>query len=282
MKYLLLLLTLITLNLNAQDILKFNKRNVECEDKWVAYQKDNEEAYNFGFIYFDAQAGLTLNYGGKFKIDEKGKFYLVPSQKNQTNEFKMRLQPNRIVIAEIPEEKFKELAIEKTPSWLSIYKGDENSIYRLYRRGFMYNAANECETALTYLEKAEKIDTNYKGLQTELAFSYNALGKYDKAESSLKKAIVQNPKDCYTYKELAYAYTKQLKMDKAIETYNNMITICGGNNDVAETAHNLAYVYFSNKDKTNFNKWKLETEKWAKPNDKFRKNLLLMETELNK
>ena len=282
MKYFLLLFALITTTINAQDILKFNKRNVECEDKWVAYQKDNEGAYNFGFIYFDAQAGLTLNYGGKFKIDENGKFNLLPSQKNQTNEYKIRLQPNKIIIAEIPEEKFKELAIEKTPSWLHIYKGDENSVYRLYRRGFMYNAGNECETALTYLEKAEKIDANYKGLQTELAFSYNALGKYDKAENSLKKAIAQNPKDCYTFKELAYAYTKQLKLDKAAETYTSMITICGGNNDVAETAHNLAYIYFSNKDKTNFNKWKLETEKWSKPEDKYRKNLVAMEAELNK
>lgn len=282
MKNILLLFTLITTTINAQDILKFNKRNVECEDKWVAYQKDNEGAYNFGFIYFDEQAGLTLNYGGKFKIDENGKFNLMPSQKNETNEFKMRLQPNKIIIAEIPEEKFKELAIEKIPSWLSNYKGDENSVYHLYRRGFMYNAANEIETALTYLEKAEQLDANYKGLQTELSFSYNALGKYDKAENSLKKAIAQNPKDCYTYKELAYAYTKQLKFDKASETYTSMVTICGGNNYVAETAHNLAYQYFVSKDKVNFNKWKLETEKWSKPEDQLSKNVVAMEAELNK
>lgn len=282
MKYFLFLIALITASVNAQEILKFDKRNVECEDKWVAYQKDNEGAYNFGFIYFDTQAGFTLNYGGKFKIDENGKFNLVPSQKNQTNDMKIRLNPNRVAIAEIPEEKLKELAVEKIPNWLSIYKGDENSINRLYRRGFIYNAGNECETALTYLEKAEKIDPNYKGLQTELAFSYNALGKYDQAENCLKKAIVQNPKDCYTYKELAYAYTKQFKMDKAIETYNNMSSLCAEKNYIGETAYNLAYIYFTNKDRSNFTKWKLETEKWSKPEDQIAKNLVVLETEINK
>lgn len=283
MKYFLLLVTLITATLNAQNVLKFDKRNVECEDKWIAYQMDKDSAYNFGFIYFDASAGLKLNYGGKFKIDANGKFYPIENGVNkETTAMKIRLKPNKIAIAEIPEEKFKELSIEKTPNWLSIYKGDENSVYRLYRRGFMYNGGNESKNALVFLEKAEKIDPTFKGLQTELAFSYNALGQFDKAETSLKKAIAQNPKDCYTYKELAYTYTKLAQLEKVIETYNSMTTICAEKNFVGETAYNLAFEYFKNKDIANFKKWKLETEKWSKPEDQISKNLVLMETELNK
>jgi tetratricopeptide (TPR) repeat protein len=283
MKYFLILLTLFTANLNAQNLLKFDKRNVQCEDKWITYQMNKDSTYTFGFIYIDAQAGLTFNYEGKFKIEKDGKFNKLKSELgNEVGFIKSRLQPNRIAIAEIPEEKFKELNIEKTPNWLKIYKTDENSIERLYRWGYMYNGWNECEKALTYLEKADKIDPKYKGLQTELAFSYNALSKFDKAEFVLKKAIKENPKDCYTYKELAYTYTKLVNFEKVTETYLTMTKICKEENFVQETAHNLAYEYFKIKDKVNFKKWKTEAEKWSKFENQYTKNLNNMQAELDK
>ena len=283
MKYFLLLFTLFSISLNAQNALKFDKRNVQCEDKWIAYQIDKDSTYTFGFIYIDSQAGLTLNYEGKFKIDNKGKFNRIESEtKKEIGFMKVRLQPNNTPIAEIPESKFKELSIQKTPNWLTSYKTDENSVGRLYRWGYMYNGWNECEKALTFLEKAEKIDSNFKGLQTELAFSYNALEKFDKAEISLKKAIANNPNDCYTYKELAYTYTKLINFKKVAETYSEMSKICTEQNFVQETAYNLAYEYFKIKDKTNFKKWKIEAEKWSKTENQYTKNLSQMETELNK
>lgn len=283
MKYFLILLTLYTANLKAQNLLKFDKRNVQCEDKWISYQMDKDSTYTFGFIYIDSQAGLTFNYEGKFKIEKDGKFKKLKSEiGNEVGFIKSRLQPNRIAIAEIPEAKFKELHIEKTPNWLKAYKTDENSVDRLYRWGYMYNGWNECEKALTYLEKADKIDPKFKGLQTELAFSYNALGKFDKAELALKKAIKENPKDCYTYKELAYTYTKQVNFEKVGETYEKMTKICSEQNFILETAYNLAYEYFKAKDKIKFKKWKTEAEKWSESENQYTKNLNLMEAELNK
>jgi tetratricopeptide (TPR) repeat protein len=283
MKYFFILITLFTASINAQNLLKFDKRNVQCEDKWIAYQIDNDSTYTFGFIYLDSEAGLTLNYEGKFKIDKNGKFNRVESgTKKEIGFMKVRLQPSKNPIAEIPESKFKELNIEKVPNWLKLYKTDENSIQRLYRWGYTYNGWNESEKALTYLEKADKLDPKFKGLQTELAFSYNALGKFEKAELSLKKAIAENPKDCYTYKELAYTYTKLVELKKVIETYENMSNICSEQNFIQETAYNLAYEYFKNKDKVNFKKWKTEAEKWSKSENQYTKNLNQMETELNK
>ena len=283
MKYLIIFFTLFSFSINAQNILKFDKRNVQCEDKWVAYQMDKDSTYMFGFIYIDAQAGLTLNYEGKFKIDNKGKFNRVENDVNSKTGFIIaRLQPNRVAIAEIPESKFKELNIQKTPEWLKNYKSDENSVERLYNWGYMYNGWNECEKALTFLEKADKIDPNYKGLQTELAFSYNALGKYDKAEISLKKAIAQNPKDCYTYKELAFTYTNTANFEKVAETYKTMSKICSEKVFIQETAYNLAYEYYKIKDKVNFKKWKAEVEKWANSDSQYIKNLIQMEIELSK
>lgn len=283
MKYFLILITLFTANLNAQNVLKFDKRNVQCEDKWISYQMDKDSTYTFGFIYIDAQAGLTFNYEGKFKIEKDGKFTKLKSEfGNNVGFIKSRLQPNRIAIAEIPEEKFKELNIEKIPNWLKHYKTDENSIGRLYRWGYMYNGWNECEKALTYLEKANKIDPNFKGLQTELAYSYNALGLFNKAELALKKATIDNPKDCYTYKELAYTYTKLVNFEKVAETYLIMTKICTEENYVQETAHNLAYEYYKLKDKVNFKKWKTEAEKWSKSENQYIINLNNMQAELDK
>ena len=159
MKYLLLLITLITTNLNAQNILKFDKRNVQCENKWIVRQIDKDSIYTFGFIYIDSQAGLTFNYEGKFKIDKNGKFIRI---KEEPISQKQRLVPNRIALAEIPEDKFKELTIEKEPSWMKFYKGDVNSVEHLYRWGYIYNGYQESEIALTYLEKADKINPNFE------------------------------------------------------------------------------------------------------------------------
>ena len=172
MKYFLIFFCLIFINLSAQNILKFDKRNVQCEDKWVSYQMNKDSIYSFGFIYIDSQAGLTLNYEGDFKINETGNFERIESKEKRAVGFmKVRLQPNRVAIAEIPEEKFKELKIEKVPNWLLNYKTSENSIENLFRKDYLYNGYQEIEKALVYLEKAEKINPTSKGLQTELAFS---------------------------------------------------------------------------------------------------------------
>lgn len=283
MKYFLLLFALITTNFYAQNVLKFDKRNIQCEDKWVAYPMNKDSIYNFGFIYVDNEAGLTLEYEGDFKIDKKGVFKRIEkTDKQKTASFKYRLQPNNVAIAEIPEEKFKELSITKFPDWLKFYKTDENSIQYLFGRGFLYNGYQEFDKALTYLEKAEKINPNYKGLQTELAFSYNALGKFDLAEIALQKDLKINPKECYTLKELAYTYNHLDKRDKSIETYNRMVSDCSNKAFIQETAYNLAFRYFQLKDKTNFEKWNKEARKWSDKENQFTQNLTQLALELNK
>lgn len=280
MKNIFFLLTILTIKLSAQS-LKFDKKNTQCEDKWIAYQMDKDSTYTFGYIYIDSQAGLTFNYEGKFKIDNNQKFNIIETAiKKDKVSLKARLEPNRIALAEIPESKYQELNIQKVPDWLKFYKTDENTIERLFKWGFMYNGWEECEKALTYLEKADKIDSNYKGLQTELAYSYNALEKFDKAEIALKKAITQNPKDCYSLKELAYTYNHQNKIEESIDTYNVMISICSEKNWLQETAFNIAYAYYIIKDKIKFNYWNSEARKWLKTENNITKYLDKFQTEL--
>ncbi len=135
---------------------------------------------------------------------------------------------------------------------------------------------------MTYLEKAEKINPNFKGLQTELAYSYNALGQYEKAEIALQKDIKNNPDNCYTLKELAYTYNHMNRQDKSIEVYTNMAKICSNKQFIQETAYNLAYKYFEKKDKPNFEKWNQETKKWSEVENQYSKNLKAMEIDINK
>lgn len=85
-------------------MLTFDKRFVESEDKWVAFMPGKDSAY--GFIYIDAQAGLTLDYEGDFKILSTGEF--IQTKHDSTN-IKIRLKPNNFLVAFIPADKYKEL-----------------------------------------------------------------------------------------------------------------------------------------------------------------------------
>jgi len=278
MKNLLVLLSLITFTLNAQTILKFDKRNVQCEDKWIAQQMNKDSTYAFGFIYIDEQAGLTFNYEGKFKINNN----IFLRQKEDMPSFKVRLEPNFVAIAEIPEEKFKELGVDKFPVWLKYYKKSENSIERLYHWGFLYNSWDEYEKALVYLEQAQKLNPKYSGLEFELAYAYNALKQFDKASIILESAIKTSPNECYLYKELSYSEVNNNKIDNAIKTYKDAIKACKENDIKAEIAINIAERFFIQKDIANFEKWSEETLKWASSGDQFATYIERMKDEIKK
>lgn len=279
MKYFVLVSLLFATTLHAQTVLNFDKRFVQSEDKWVAFTADKEGSHAFGFIYIDEQAGLTLNYEGTFKILPTGEF--VPKKLDSTN-MKVRLQPNNVLVAFIPEDKFQELKIPAIPDWLKYYKTDSNSVVRLYRWGYMYNGWGECAKALTYLQKAQKIDPAYKGLSVELAFSYNCLEQYDSAILVLKDALKTNPTDAYTNKELVYAQIKSGQLDKASESCKNAIAVCTDKSFNGENCYNLLHTYYVKKDKENFNLWLSETKKWNAPNDELMKSIKAMEDEMKR
>lgn len=262
----------------AQD-LKFEKRFVQSEDKWVAFPADSTGAYPLGFIYIDSQAGLTLDYKGSFRINDNGKFTL---EKNELEgSMKYRLKPNNVLVAFIPESKFVELGIEKTP-WLGIYKEGEGSISRLYNWGYRYNGWGECEKALEFLEKANTIDPDYNGLQVELAYSYNCLKRYKDAISVLQKALKNNPTDAYTNKELIYAEAHSGQVEVAKKSCRNAFKVCKDESFHAENSFNVLQVYYLNKDVANFNKWLAEANEWFIKDEKFSSYIENMKKELNK
>jgi len=279
MKYLLFLFPFFATNLKGQSTLTFDHRFVESENKWVAIRTDKDTILNFGFIYIDASAGLTLNYEGSFKILNDGKF--IPRKLDSIG-IKYRLQPNNVRVAFIPSSKFNELGIKEFPDWLKIYLGDTTSIGHLYRWGFLYNSYAECAKALTYLERAQKINPKFNGLEVELAFSYNCLSQYDKTISVLKNALETNPTGAYFWKELIYAQVKSGQLDKASESCKKAISVCADKTYNGEMCYNLLHEYYEKRDKKSFNLWLEETKKWNSSNAKLESSIKTMEDDLAK
>ncbi|RED24634.1 hypothetical protein BD847_1367 [Flavobacterium cutihirudinis] len=269
---------LFVFNISAQNTIQFDKKFVQSEDKWVAFPADSVGAYPYGFIYIDAQAGLTFDYEGTFKIDLTGKF--IPKRREIDGQMKVRLQPNNNLVAFIPDSKFEELKIDKVPDWLKFYKEGENSIKRLYDWGYMYNGWNECQKALEYLEKAQKIDPEYKGLRVELAYSYNCLRQYQKAVDILKIALIKEPLDAYTNKELIYAEVKNDNLKDAENVCRKVFKECPDKTYNAENAYNILQAYYIKKDIKNFNNWFAETNSYLMSNQKLKPLAEQMKTEL--
>ncbi len=246
---------------NAQDILTFDKRFVECEDKWVAFRESKDGTHSFGFIYIDEQAGLTFDSEGKFVITQSGEF--IPHK--DTISLKARLEPNDVLVALIPESKFKELEVSPIPDWLKYYKTDTNSVSRLYKWGYMYNGWNQCAKALSYLERAAKLDPQYKGLAVELAFSYNCLEQYDKAEEILEVEIKASPSNAYVNKEYIYTLIKNDKIGNAEKQFKIATENLESDQYNAENCFNIMAYFFSTKDEEKFNEWYKLLKK--QPND---------------
>ncbi|MDX6191484.1 hypothetical protein SGQ83_19175 [Flavobacterium sp. Fl-318] len=277
-KILVLLVLFISFNLSAQDSIKFDKKFVQCEDKWVAFEADSTGAYPYGFIYIDADAGLTLDYAGTFKIESGNKF--ISEKTEVKSSIKYRLQPNNNMVALLPESKFAELNIEKIPDWLKHYKVGEGSVDRLYKWGYMYNGWGECEKALDYLEKAKVINPEYKGLLVELAFSYNCLKQYQKAVDVLEIALKKEPLDAYTNKELVYAETKNGNLQEAENVCRKVFKECKDKTYNSENAYNVLQAYYLKKEIKNFNNWFQEVESYLMNDQRFKPLVEKMKKEL--
>lgn len=257
----------------------FNKREVDCIDKWVLFPLSKDSTHAYGFIYVDTRAGLTFNYEGSVKISPKGNYQL---QKITNAGFKIRLEPNNRKVALIPAENFADLKIEPIPKWLSVYKSDSVSVDRLYRMGFIFNAWNNCSKGLEYLQKAQKINPLLKGLNVELAFSYNCLGDFENAGKILRNALKDNPADAYSNKELVYSLIQGGKLGEAAESCRKAIDLCKDQSYNGENCYNLLYAFYAKKDKKNFSIWLSEAKKWNAQNVQFLQSITSMEQQLEK
>ena len=124
----------------------------------------------------------------------------------------------------------------------------------------MYNGWQECAKALEFLEKANKINPDYKGLRVELGFSYNCLNQSEKAIVILKEAIKHEPNDAYIYKELLYSQIHNKQLEDAIKTYEKILKEVADKTYNTENDYNILGEYFRQKNLEKFNEWIVKTE----------------------
>src|SRR6187402_1890119 len=258
---------LISIKSSAQ--LTFDKIILDCENKWVAFPEEYGGLYKYGFIYVDSQTGLTFEYRGNLKIDSTGKIKAFPNEENSV--IKMPINPSKMLIALIPEANFEQLKISKDPALLSFNKLKEGSIEQLYSWGSIYNAWGEYQKGMELLEKASKINSEYKGLDVQLAYSYNRLTQFKKAIELLKKALAVNPTDAFLNKEYIFALVNNQQLEAAINSYKNSLEVCPDKTYIAENAFYILQGYFYKIDQKNFDKWLAQTENLMSSNEQIKK-----------
>ncbi len=265
--------------LSAQtDSLVFDKKVIDCENKWVAYPLKKAEKYAFGFIYLDTQAGLTINMEGFFSI-VNGVF--TPEKLTKTVSHKIRLKPRSRPVMIIPEPRFKELDIPEKPEWLKFYETKSDSLKHWLAWGTYLNANNESKRALNYLEKIYAVNSSYKGLPFELSYSYNALGNFEKAIPILEKVLQSEPEDCSLYKELSFAKMHLNMLEEAENVYKKMLESCHDNKQKGEVSFNLATIYHNKHDFDKTKIWLEESKQWINKDNKLYFSLLQLENLIN-
>jgi tetratricopeptide (TPR) repeat protein len=253
----------------VDSILKFNQSYLKCERKWVVISKnDTASRYLFGFIYVDMMAGFTFDLKGEFSIDEKGK-YIVDTSMLKGSSLKYRISPNWRKVALLSSQHFNELHIQPQPSWIKFYYGDnrDTSVLYNYRMGFIYNAAEDCSTALIYLKNAYRINPHYKGLEFEMAYAYNDLKHPDSAEMILESALKFDPENIMFYRELGYANLEKGDNNKAIDYYKMGIAKCGDKQleTKSEMSVNMAKAYKNEGNDIEYKKAMIDAKAWSKP-----------------
>lgn len=252
--------------------LEFKTNFYDALDKWVVVPKaEKDSLYLYGFVYLDDMAGFTFNVESTFYIDKSGKYIGIPADK--VSMIKHRLEKKTVLMAVLQSNKLKELGVQNVPDWLKYYNNYNSEVQKLTRIGYHLNALDACETALTYLLKADKIDPFYKGLTFEIAYAYNHLGQFDKSLIFLQKALEKDSKNDLLYKELGFSYMNLKKFKEAETTYKKGIEISKDDNIKSEMAVNMANVFFIEKNKLKFDEWATITRKYAKQNSPYLKYL---------
>jgi tetratricopeptide (TPR) repeat protein len=285
---LVVLFSMLTIYCKSQykEILRLDRRFVHCINKWVVFSYDKtDNSFAYGYVYQSNPKGISLRYMGTISIDSTDKFISNNKFDSLHTMMTIRLSPEKHkgkIVGIIPNDRLKEIGVQEFPDEYKFYKNDTVSVSGLYNRGFLFNAWEECNDALFYLQKAYKLNSNFEGLSVELAYSYNCLEQYDKAAEVLKDALKTTPDNCYYYKELVYSLKNSNNQKEAEEVAIKGISICNDNLMRAEMAFNIAQVYYKVKDKSNLKKWLDEAKKYPNDNKQLNDGIKVMEAELNK
>lgn len=265
----LLSIALLTATARAGEPFAFTERLSDCENRWaVLPPKAGSDAFIFGFVYVDPQAGFTFHPGGTFKLDAEGRYVRVPDAIDGKVILKARIDAaHNGRAAVLPEVGRKQLGLPEAPEWLGMYADHDDPVAHRVTWGRHYNGVGAPQRALALLEPAYRERPHAAGLEFELAFAYNALERFDEAIAVLRGAVARRPDDALLGGELGFAYLHAGKLELAVEQYLRSISLCDDRQPVvkSEMAMNLSLAYERLGDAANVQKWRAKAKAWAPP-----------------
>ena len=274
MKKLILITFLFFANLTfSQNCLNFDARFVDCLDKWVVLPQNDDYYFTYGYVFLDETSNLTFQEEGVFEIENDCDFSPTKSKKV----VRTKLEPSKVLVSVIEEDKFSELQISETPK--QIKKSKENA-ETFFQRGYLYNKWGESQKALDMLIKVQEINPKFAGLDREMAFAYNSLAMYDKALEILYSLREKHPKDAYIYRELIFALTKTGKLKEAAFNLKHSMLVCKDIQYHGENCLNVLFQAFVENDKKIFFQWLKKAKTLNNGNKKALGLIKQMETEM--
>ncbi|MDR2684595.1 MAG: hypothetical protein LBB53_04350 [Prevotellaceae bacterium] len=263
MKKIFYLILLFSTPIFAQEELNFDKRFIDCEDRWVAVKQNSVNTYLYGYVFMEDGVGLNISIEGTFSILNDGEF--VPLKSVSGKRKIMKLEPDNQQVAVIPEEKYSELQIVEKPDWLGKYKV-KITAQSLYRSAFVYNKWKSCYNALVFLKLAEQKKAKFKEFYSEIAYSYNCLGLFENAAEIAEKGRKRFPDDALLNRELIFAQAEAGFADDAAKSCKKAFIKCTDNSYDGENCYNVLRAYYRKIDVKNFAYWLILAKKYNKNN----------------
>jgi len=248
--------------------LSYDVHMSDCEDRWVVlYHKPEDSDYTYGFVYIDPQAGFTLHFGGRFAIDDDGKYRSAPNPIPPDKiTLKIRLEQNGVA-ALLPPRGLVQLGLPEKPDWLKYYEDEADPITHKINWGSFFNGIGDSRRAIDYLESAYKERPDAPKLVFELVYAYNALERSEDAIRVSKSEFAKNPKDELLCREMAFAYLHLKSYKEAATQYQSCIALCGDSEsqmaEKSELAMNLSSAYKALADTPNSEAWLEKAKRWA-------------------
>lgn len=129
---------------------------------------------------------------------------------------------------------------EATSIYLEVLKAQPNNFNALQLLGSLLLADKNYGSAINYLNKAIRINTNYAHCYHNRGMAYKALLQFEAAIADYNQAIKLEPTYINAFVDRGVIYLEKLQYKTAIEDFNNAIEL---KPDLAETLHNRGYAF---------------------------------------
>jgi len=275
MKWPLFLLLLLSYGAKAQTDLKFDKKLLDCEDKWVVIPTIQDSSYVYGFVYLDNFAGLTFKSEGIFSV-RNGVY-----EPKKAKEFKFRISPTKDLVALVPEGRFSVLNLSEKPEWLPFFKDKSQSTDRLFSLACTYNLWGEFDRALEYLDRVSLRDDQYPGLYIQRVNAENQLAMKELGKPT-RPLLFATDKYCDYYKQTVFDKTNAGRLKEAEETYYESLPQCPNEGYKAEMAYYILFQYYKIKNSEKFKNWSMEVDRWIIPSNDLDLKVAKMKSEMIK